>query len=643
MRYFYLTGIVFLGLANKLFSQTIGIIGPSQAETNSTHTYSAVFDYGLNPSTTITWTVSGGTIIAQNTNPNSPNIYCTVQWGPNEGFGNITISESIDGGFKKLKVTLYRTTAVCETANAGPDVTLCPGGSALIGTPAVSGCTYSWSPASGLSNANIAQPTVTTPYSSITYTLRVTNYTSGNLIANHDFESGLTGFNTDYGIYPNGIGCSQGGVFGSVSVVSNPFVDLGYQYCDRVDHSINGNKMLFVDGSCTSNKRVWYQTVNVTPNTSYYFSGWAGNGSTRYGYAVWETAFLRLRINGVDLVQNWNNAWDVCNGWAELSATWNSGSATTALIEIYDDNLNSDLNDFCLDDLYFSPCPISTDNVIVSKSTTAPSVSPAGPITYYNQYETIQNHVVLTASGSGGYQWYKNNVAIPGATNQTYTINMNSSANYTEYYKCVTPCGTSNIVTLNYIACYTPGDYPTSVPGYFCASSSPTFTLTSPNLGSGTSYSWWTYNNPSNYTFSNQSGNTIQMSSSTYGWEGVYSKSSKSGQEIYMYYSLFGNVGCKIAANSNQNRQSINSANFDVGSDNIVIFPNPANTKFTIMSDNKIERVELYNMLGVLIKRIEISKANSLNINVTGMSPGLYSCKVLTNNGIQYLKLIVQK
>ncbi|MBU0488034.1 MAG: hypothetical protein KKD31_08805 [Bacteroidetes bacterium] len=45
-------------------------------------------------------------------------------------------------------------------ADAGPSQTInCGGSGVIIGTPDTIGCTYSWSPTSGLSNPNIAQPT----------------------------------------------------------------------------------------------------------------------------------------------------------------------------------------------------------------------------------------------------------------------------------------------------------------------------------------------------------------------------------------------------------------------------------------------------------------------------------------------------
>ncbi len=69
-------------------------------------------------------------------------------------------------------------------ANAGAAVALCPGGSASLGTPAVAGNSYSWSPTTGLSSATAATPTVTlgnatgAPLTQ-TYTLTATNVATG--------------------------------------------------------------------------------------------------------------------------------------------------------------------------------------------------------------------------------------------------------------------------------------------------------------------------------------------------------------------------------------------------------------------------------------------------------------------------------
>ena len=62
--------------------------------------------------------------------------------------------------------------------NAGPDATLCAGGSALIGPAAESGLEYSWSPAEGLSSASEARPTAS-PSTTTTYVLTVRETATG--------------------------------------------------------------------------------------------------------------------------------------------------------------------------------------------------------------------------------------------------------------------------------------------------------------------------------------------------------------------------------------------------------------------------------------------------------------------------------
>lgn len=59
-------------------------------------------------------------------------------------------------------------------AKAGPDQTICAGESVLIGTPAVAGNTYSWTPADGVADPTTSQILVS-PAVTTSYILRVTN------------------------------------------------------------------------------------------------------------------------------------------------------------------------------------------------------------------------------------------------------------------------------------------------------------------------------------------------------------------------------------------------------------------------------------------------------------------------------------
>jgi|GEM_PF-5315211 len=69
------------------------------------------------------------------------------------------------------------TVKAAPVADAGTDKTACAGGSVTIGSDAVPGYSYSWSPASRLSSASVANPTITAPSNltaPVTYTYTLT-------------------------------------------------------------------------------------------------------------------------------------------------------------------------------------------------------------------------------------------------------------------------------------------------------------------------------------------------------------------------------------------------------------------------------------------------------------------------------------
>lgn len=70
-----------------------------------------------------------------------------------------------------LKDTLINV-IIAPIANAGPDVASCGVESKTIGTAGVTGYTYTWTPTTGLSDANIAQP-IASPSATTTYTVSV--------------------------------------------------------------------------------------------------------------------------------------------------------------------------------------------------------------------------------------------------------------------------------------------------------------------------------------------------------------------------------------------------------------------------------------------------------------------------------------
>lgn len=126
----------------------------------------------------------------------------TYSWSPAAGLSSTTISNPTatitNSGTTPITQTytvIVQNTFTCTAtddiditinpipvANAGTDLTICSGASASIGSPSVSGVTYSWSPATGLSSATISNPTISltnTTGSPQTFSYVVTSSLSG--------------------------------------------------------------------------------------------------------------------------------------------------------------------------------------------------------------------------------------------------------------------------------------------------------------------------------------------------------------------------------------------------------------------------------------------------------------------------------
>lgn len=108
----------------------------------------------------------------------------SYQWTPATGLNNPNIQNPIASPLQTTTYTVIVSINQCSAtaqvtvnvnnvnANAGEDVTICPGATAQL--QASGGGTYQWSPSSGLNNSGIANP-VASPSQTTTYTVTVTN------------------------------------------------------------------------------------------------------------------------------------------------------------------------------------------------------------------------------------------------------------------------------------------------------------------------------------------------------------------------------------------------------------------------------------------------------------------------------------
>ncbi|MBK8341161.1 MAG: gliding motility-associated C-terminal domain-containing protein [Flavobacteriales bacterium] len=119
------------------------------------------------PGYTYSWTATGGTVV--NTNGNTAAVFLNIP-GP----GSVTLFVTDTNGCVSTTITENFTVIDSPDADAGPDQSICPGGSANIGGSPTGpiGAQTLWFPALGLNDSTLANPTAT-PSVTTTYIVSV--------------------------------------------------------------------------------------------------------------------------------------------------------------------------------------------------------------------------------------------------------------------------------------------------------------------------------------------------------------------------------------------------------------------------------------------------------------------------------------
>lgn len=239
------------------------------------------------------------------------------------------------------------------TVNAGTDKQLCePGGTVqLNGTTTGNPLSYTWTPNIGLSNPKIKNPFAQVNQTT-SYTLTIECLSNTNIVDNANFQQGNTGFTSDYVYEP--VNLVPEGLY---TITTNPnSVHPGFAPCP--DHTGGGGKMMVVNGAGTPGLNVWCQTIPVQPNTDYAFETWVCS------VVAGSPALLQFSINGGTIGPIFQAPGSTCQ-WVQFTATWNSGSSTSATICIVNQNTQLGGNDFALDDISFKEICKFEDEVTV--------------------------------------------------------------------------------------------------------------------------------------------------------------------------------------------------------------------------------------------------------------------------------------
>ncbi|MBX9680931.1 MAG: Ig-like domain repeat protein [Gemmataceae bacterium] len=163
---------------------------------------------------------------------------------------------------------------------------------------------------------------------------------NGELIVNGNFEAGNTGF-TSTNTFSAGFGP------GLYALTTNPQLIGGTT--SMTDRTSGTGLMYAADGSGSPGPMTaWRQTVAVTPNTNYTFSIWVAEFS---GFGT--PANFNFNFSGTTI--GTMSAPTARGTWQQFTTTWNSGAATSVVIEVVDTNTSGFANDFALDDISLKP------------------------------------------------------------------------------------------------------------------------------------------------------------------------------------------------------------------------------------------------------------------------------------------------
>lgn len=306
-----------------------------------------------------------------------------------------------------LVFTCFFAQAQClnsgEILNLGADTLLCQGQTLTLSAPTG----YDSSAWSTGSNSETITINSAGTYSVSAFVL------GDNIVVNGDFESGNTGFTTQYVI-------GTGGAFGLLSnagtyaiATSHNLAHNNFMPCQDVTPA-PGTQMMVVNGAASPGLNVWCQTVPVSQNTVYQFSAWASNALNDANVAQ-----LQFSINGSSIGPTFTTLPQGCT-WQQYFQIWNSGLNTTANICIVNLNTNPSGNDFMLDDISFTPVCVDADTIVVT--TESFSVNAGEDISFCaNDPETI----TATTSGSNvSFSWSNgtNGATLAPTMSGTYTV-----------------------------------------------------------------------------------------------------------------------------------------------------------------------------------------------------------------------------
>ncbi len=378
--------------------------------------------------------------------------------------GNFNYTLTVTGGICSTSSTTVTTTGTINIINI-PTISVLsdycsqPGRVKLKALPSPAGTySYYWN--------NGATTDTTTVDLVGSYTVTATNINgcratatiavSTELVQNGNFDLGNTGFITTpsgtqrYVYVPDSINYNRElllpGKYG-IGTNANKYNNLYWGH----DHTSGTGNFMIVHGFAFAAPILWQDTVQVTPNTNYYFSAW-GMSLNSLGF----NGKLKFEINSTQVgnilnLQNRGNSDTSADNWTRFYTIWNSGTSTSAILSITNTQTSFIGNSFGIDDISFaSMSPFIT--LVSSPSTDTQSVCINNPIIPVSLNVGSGGSVIVTGLPPGvNYTFNGLNLLISGSPTVfgtfNYTISLSSTCAPRTFYGQINSLGQSLTLT----------------------------------------------------------------------------------------------------------------------------------------------------------------------------------------------------
>lgn len=191
---------------------------------------------------------------------------------------------------------------------------------------------------------------------------------AANLVTNGDFEAGNSGFTSAYtyqapGTYGNGVTTFPNlALDAGLYAIDTSAYRTHFAWVDLADKTSGTGNYLIFNGA-TSPLLLWEQTVAVTAGTTYNFSAWVADtcclvpGPAAGLAGTSPPSFIFSVFNGVNSSTIGTFSPSTYGVWQNVGATFNSGSATSLTLRIFNTNTIGAGNDGAIDDISLAAVP----------------------------------------------------------------------------------------------------------------------------------------------------------------------------------------------------------------------------------------------------------------------------------------------